>query len=98
MIKALSDACKLAKTQRVRGKQLVFLTDGIFRSTGYALTIRRLNQYENVCNCVIWMQNLLAWAPQTINLLKQIFGNLKLISRVYTLYVGDNKTNNCLDR
>ena len=37
MIKALCDACELAIKQRIPGKQLVFLTDATFTSTGYSL-------------------------------------------------------------
>ena len=36
---ALSDACELAMNQPIRGKQLVFMADASFRSTGYALMI-----------------------------------------------------------
>ena len=98
MFKALSDACKLAKTQRVPGKQLVFLTDGIFRSTGYALTIRRLNQYEKrmqLCHLDAKSSRLGTSKYQST---QTIFSNLKGFSRVYTLYVGDHKTNNFRDR
>ena len=37
--KALSDACELALTQPIPGKQLVIMTDASFRSAGYALMI-----------------------------------------------------------
>ena len=37
--KALSDACRLALKQPIPGKQLVLITDAIFRSAGYALMI-----------------------------------------------------------
>ena len=37
--KALSDACQLALKQPILGKQLVLITDAIFRSAGYALMI-----------------------------------------------------------
>ena len=37
--KALSDACELALKQTIPGKQLVLMTDGIFRRAGYALMI-----------------------------------------------------------
>ena len=37
--KALSDACDLALKQPIPGKQLVLMTDAIFRSAGYARMI-----------------------------------------------------------
>ena len=37
--KALSDACKIALKQHIRGKQLVQMTDTSFKSAGYALMI-----------------------------------------------------------
>ena len=37
--RALSDACELALNQPIPGKQLVLMTDGSFRSAGYALMI-----------------------------------------------------------
>ena len=37
--KALSDVCKLALKQTIAGKQLVLMTDGSFRSAGYAFKI-----------------------------------------------------------
>ena len=37
--KALSDACQLARKQPIPRKQLVLMTDAIFRSAGYALMI-----------------------------------------------------------
>ena len=37
--KALSDACELALKQPILGKQLILMTDAIFRSAGYALMI-----------------------------------------------------------
>ena len=37
--KALSDACELALKQPIPGKQLILMTDGSFRSAGYALMI-----------------------------------------------------------
>ena len=37
--KALCDACELALKQPIPGKQFVLMTDGSFRSAGYALMI-----------------------------------------------------------
>ena len=39
VIKALSDACQLALKQLIPGKQLVFMADASFRSSGYELMI-----------------------------------------------------------
>ena len=36
---ALNDACQLAWIQSIPGKQLVLVTDGSFRSAGFALMI-----------------------------------------------------------
>ena len=103
--KALSDACELALKQPISGKQLVLMTDASFRSAGYApmiednpnQKIQSINE-ENLRTCRLWVKNFFACTTEDVDLLKRVPGNLHGIPRVLTHPVGNNKTNNCLDR
>ena len=102
--KALSDACELASKQPISGKQLVLMTDASFKSAGYALMIednpnRKIESKKKTYAPVAFgSKNFFARATEDVDLLKRIFGNLHGIPRVWTHPVGNNKTNNCLDR
>ena len=102
--KALSDACELALKQPIPGKQLVLMTDASFRSAGYALMIednpnQRIQSKRKILRtCRLWVKNFFACTTEDVDLLKRVPGNFHGIPRVCTHPLGNNETNNCLDR
>ena len=80
--KALREACELALKRPTPAKQLVLMTDGSFRSAGYALMIednpdqKDPIKKENVSTSRVWIKSFFPRTAQDVNLLKRISGNL----------------------